>query len=95
MPKGSIGNINGYTEKYAVNFMADRIKTLPKNASVFFIGRYHFDINLLKECFVLEYDNKDNVNRVRLASRPDLDMKFYNAHKSKGLQADYEAFYSD
>ncbi len=84
-----IGHINGYTEKYAINFMADRIKTLPKNASVFFIGRYHFDINLLKECFVLEYDNKDNVNRVRFASRPDLDMKFYTAHKSKGLQADY------
>lgn len=84
-----IGHINGYTEKNAMHFMAERVRDLPQNSTVFFFGRYQFDIDLLKDEFNLEYDNRNGVNRVKLNSREDLKMSFYTVHKSKGLQADY------
>ena len=84
-----IGHINGYTEKNAIHFMAERVRNLPQNSTVFFLGRYQFDIDLLKDEFNLEYDNRSGVNRVKLNGREDLKMSFYTVHKSKGLQADY------
>lgn len=84
-----IANIHGYTEHNAISFMTEKVKTLPENSTVFFLGRYQFDIDMLKQSFTLKYDNVNNVNRVILPSRPDLNMYFYTVHKSKGLQADY------
>lgn len=84
-----IGQINGYTEKNAMHFMAERVRNLPQNSTVFFLGRYQFDIDLLKDDFTLEYDNRNGVNKVKLSGRSDLKMSFYTVHKSKGLQADY------
>lgn len=84
-----IGHINGYTEKNAMHFMAERVRNLPRNSTVYFLGRYQFDIDLLKEDFTLEYDNRSGVNKVKLNGRTDLNMSFYTVHKSKGLQADY------
>lgn len=86
-----IGNIQGYTEATALRFMIEKINDLPKGASVFLIGRYGFDIDKLKNMdqVSLKYDNRSNVTKVYIKSRPDLDISFYTAHKSKGLQADY------
>lgn len=87
----SLSEVNGYTEKYAVEFMAQKIEDFPKNSSVFFIGRYSADSNMLKESglFDLQYNNQSGFVDVHYGKRPDLKMSFTTAHKSKGLQADY------
>lgn len=86
-----LGHIHGYTDDAAMRFMADKLESLPKRSTVFFIGRYQFDIDLLRKCtrFSFKYDNNKQVNRVYLENRNDLEISFYTAHKSKGLQADY------
>ena len=86
-----LGEINGYTDKYAINFMLKRLDNLPKNSTVFFIGRYTFDFNLLKDngLFTWNYHNINKTITVIYKKRPDLKMSFITAHKSKGLQADY------
>ena len=45
----SLGEISGYTEKYAVEFMSAKVEELPKGAMVYFIGRYAFDVDMLKD----------------------------------------------
>ena len=86
-----IGHISGYTEALAMRFMIEKLESLPRNATVYFIGRYQFDIDLLRKCdqVTLRYDNVNQVNRVILNNRKDLEMAYYTAHRSKGLQADY------
>lgn len=71
--------------------MANKFDELPKHASVFLLGRYAFDIDKVKETvgISVRYDNKNDVTRVYYESRPDLNILFYTAHRSKGLQADY------
>ena len=87
----SLGEINGYTEKYAVDFMSSKIDDLPQNSTVYFIGRYSFDVNLLKGSgmFECQYNNVSEFIDVKYSKRKDLKMCFTTAHKSKGLQADY------
>ena len=86
-----LGNIEGETEKDAAAFMLSKVNELPKDSSVYFIGRYKFDVDFLGNdtCLKKEYDNEKKVIVVRMKGREDLDMEFYTAHKSKGLQADY------
>ncbi len=87
----AMGEIKAYTEELAIKFMLSRLRELPQNNTVFFIGRYSFDNRMLSNCPELEfkYDNATQVARVILPDRKDLDMHFLTAHKSKGLQADY------
>lgn len=87
----SLGEISGYDEKYAVEFMAAKIADLPKSATVYFIGRYSFDVDMLNESglFDCQYNNVSDFIDVKYRKRPDLKMVFLTAHKSKGLQADY------
>ncbi len=87
----SMGEISGYNEKYAVEFMSAKVEDLPKNATVYFIGRYSFDVDMLKESslFDCQYNNISGFVDVKYRKRPDLQMIFLTAHKSKGLQADY------
>lgn len=87
----ALGKIEGYTEKYAVQFMREKIIDLPKDSSVYFLGRYKFDVDIFKNDtrFKVWYDNSRQTMAVRLEGREDLKMEFYTAHKSKGLQADY------
>ena len=87
----ALGEINGYTELNALQFMKEKLEQLPRNSNVFFLGRYNFDVEVLKKdnSFNLQFDNVRQVQRVSLKSRPDLVMTFYTAHRSKGLQADY------
>ncbi|MBR6617567.1 MAG: UvrD-helicase domain-containing protein [Oscillospiraceae bacterium] len=86
-----LGEISGYTEKYAVEFMTKKLDDLPKESSVFFIGRYAFDAKLLSESDMLScrYNNTNGIVEVTYRNRLDLKMSFITAHKSKGLQADY------
>jgi len=87
----SLGEVKGYTEKYAIQFMVERLDDLPNSASVYFIGRYSFDINILKENsnFKFSYDNVNSETIVTYYRRPDLKMRYMTAHRSKGLQAEY------
>ena len=86
-----LGEIYGYTETKAIEFMVQKLEDLPKGSSVFFIGRYSFDVELLKNNAQLDchFDNSSNVIDVKYNKRPDLQMSFLTAHKAKGLQADY------
>lgn len=86
-----LGEISGYTDKYAIRFMVEKLDELPHNSSVFFIGRYSFDVKLLEESGLLDcrYDNVNGLVGVKYYKRTDLRMQFITAHKSKGLQADY------
>ena len=86
-----LGEINAYTDKYAIQFMVEKLDDLPQKSSVFFIGRYSFDADLLRDNDLLScrYDNVRKQVEVRYRNRPDLQMYFATAHKSKGLQADY------
>ena len=87
----SMGVISGYTENAAIQFMVERLNDLPQNATVFFLGRYSFDADLLKENsnLSIRYDNASKDTIVTYYKRRDLNMKFMTAHRSKGLQADY------
>lgn len=86
-----LGEISGYADKYAIEFMLKKLNDIPKGSSVFFIGRYLFDAKLLNDSglFSCQYNNSSGFIDVKTKSRPDLNMRFLTAHKSKGLQADY------
>lgn len=86
-----LGVIKGYNDKCAVSFLTDKLNELPQNSSVFFIGRYTFDIKMLKtdDRFSIRYNNRDRMVDVKYNKRQDLKMRFITAHRSKGLQADY------
>ena len=86
-----IGEIEGYNEQLAVKFMIDRMKDLPINSSVFLIGRYQFDIEPVQNNsnFKVNYDRGAKSIKVILSDRSDLQISFYSAHRSKGLQSDY------
>ena len=86
-----LGEISGYTDKFAIEFMSKKLNDIPKGSSVFFIGRYSFDAKLLNDSglFSCQYNNTSGFVDVKAKSRPDLNMVFLTAHKAKGLQADY------
>lgn len=86
-----LGEISGYNDRYAIEFMVEKLNDLPKGSSVFFIGRYSFDEKLLSDSgrLDLRYNNVEKTNEIIYGKRPDLKMSFVTAHKSKGLQADY------
>lgn len=87
----ALGEISGYTDKFAIKFMAKKLEDLPRDSSVFFIGRYSFDAKLLSDSGLFEcrYNNVSGFVEVKYHKRTDLKMNFITAHKSKGLQADY------
>lgn len=87
----AMGEIKGYNEELAIKFMLNRLRELPNNSTVFFLGRYTFDSRLLSDCKDLEcrYDQATQEAIVVFPERKDLKMQFLTAHKSKGLQADY------
>lgn len=86
-----LGEISGYKDKFAVEFMSKRLNDIPKGSSVFFIGRYLFDAKILSDSglFSCQYNNTSGFVDVKSKVRPDLNIAFMTAHKSKGLQADY------
>lgn len=86
-----LGEISGYTDKYAIKFMSKKLYDLPKGSMVYFIGRYSFDNNILSDSglFSCKYNNVTGFIDVKSKMRPDLNIIFLTAHKAKGLQADY------
>lgn len=85
-----LGMIQAYNDKYLVEFMANKMLQLERNSTVFLIGRYTFDKDMLKDSvFSLKYDNFSGKYVVYYSKRPDLKIEFLTAHKSKGLQADH------
>lgn len=87
----SMEKITGYTDVYAVEFLAERLKELPQKSSILFLGRYRFDIKILDGQYQFSYRYNTILGRteVTFAKRPDLQIFFMTAHSAKGLQADY------
>lgn len=81
--------INGPSERTDLNALFFFFLSLPRNARIFLIGRYNFDIKRILHCEFLEFKNNTCELKISMPKRPDLDIRFYSAHKSKGLQADY------
>ena len=65
-----------------VKEIADQI---PDDKEILLLGRYGFDINVLKNTELAVHDSKDSVF-VKYGSR---QMNFMTVHKSKGLECDY------
>lgn len=87
----AVSKIEGYKASSAIQFMTDRLMYLPKNSTVYLIGRYTFDVKLLETepRLSIKFDTSTQTQKVYLQRRPDLTITFYTAHRSKGLQADY------
>lgn len=81
--------INGPSERTDLNALFFFFLSLPRNAKIFLIGRYNFDIKRILHCEFLEFKISTSELKISMPKRPDLDIRFYSAHKSKGLQADY------
>lgn len=84
-----IVEINGPSERTDLNSLRFFFLNLPRNTRVFLLGRYNFDIKKISHCEFLNFDYETNEPRILMPERPDLNIKFCSAHKSKGLQADY------
>jgi len=86
-----VGELNAGYEKGLPQMLAEKLLGLPENSSVFLLGRYNFDIKLFKQHsdFATKYDRVAGNDKVCFKKRPDLDIVFLTAHRSKGLQADY------
>lgn len=87
----SLDEITAYNEQCAVDFLKKRLDDLPRNSSILFLGRYRFDIQLIKDESDMEYhyNNATGDVEVRYSKRTDLKIVFKTAHGSKGLQSDY------
>jgi DNA helicase IV len=86
----ALSEVNGYKIQYSLDFLCHKLKELPRNSSVFFIGRYRHDHKLIEnEELSYQYNNQASKIEVFMKSRRDLKMEFITAHASKGLQADY------
>ena len=83
--------IYGFNEMRAVRKMEESLEKLPINSSVFLLGRYSFDVDILKSSykFKMRYNRVTGLIDVVYYPRQDLKIQFLTAHKSKGLQADY------
>ena len=83
--------INGYTESKSIEFLEEKLKQFDKDSIVYFLGRYSFDIDILKDNsnFSMKYNVQENSTDIIYYRRKDLKIKFLTIHKSKGLQADY------
>lgn len=73
---------------YNINELEKILKSLPNYSSVFLLGRYNNDKDILKsnENFLYNYGE---IIEVIYSKRIDLEIKYLTIHKSKGLQADY------
>ena len=65
-----------------VKILADQI---PEDKEILLLGRYSFDVNVLKNTDLTLHDSKDDVY-VTYGSRR---MRFMTVHQSKGLESDY------
>jgi len=87
----ALAEVSGYNENIAVTNLTKRLDDLPTNSTVFFLGRYNYDIKILdhNKDFNYYYDNASKIVRVVYAKKRNLKISYLTAHTSKGLQADY------
>ena len=81
--------INGPSERTDLNALYYFLLSLPIHAKIFLIGRYNFDIRKISHCEYLTVEAYEDKFQIIMRERPDLEISFLSAHKSKGLQADY------
>ena len=83
--------INGYTDNKSIEFLEEKLRQFDKDSTVYLLGRYSFDIDILKKNsnFTMKYNVQENSTDITYIKRRDLKIKFLTIHKSKGLQADY------
>ncbi len=84
-----IVEINGPSERTDLNALYYFLLNLPERAKIFLIGRYNFDIRKISHCEYLTFTKHEDKLQIIMRERPDLEISFLSAHKSKGLQADY------
>lgn len=84
-----IVEINGPSERTDLNALYYFLLNLPERAKIFLIGRYNFDIRKISHCEYLVFTKLGDKLQIIMRERPDLEISFLSAHKSKGLQADY------
>lgn len=73
---------------YSMSELESALKSLPNYSSVFLLGRYNSDKDILKSSENFSY-NYGEILEVIYFKRIDLEIKYLTIHKSKGLQADY------
>ena len=84
-----IVEINGPSERTNLNALYYFLLNLPEHVKIFLIGRYNFDIRKISHCEYLTFTKHEDKLQIIMRERPDLEISFLSAHKSKGLQADY------
>jgi superfamily I DNA/RNA helicase len=86
----AVMEILGDSVRQDLNFVSAKFNDLPENATVFLIGRFKHDIRNVLACKNLKVTKlSDEEYEIFYAARPDINIRFITAHKSKGLQADY------
>ncbi len=87
----ALASISGYNVQHAVAFLAQRLDSLPQGSSVLLLGRYRFDLDILRDhnLFSCQYRVFENRTDIDYEARRDLKISFMTIHSSKGLQADY------
>ncbi len=86
-----LGQISAYNDEYLADFTSSRLRDLPPKSTVFFLGRYSFDIGYFRKNpdYRTKFDKEFGFVQVEFLPRRDLQIYFLTAHRSKGLQADY------
>lgn len=75
-------------EIISLDVLEEKLKSLPYFSTVFILGRYNSDKELLKKSNEFDYEYKE-ILEIIYSKRIDLTIKYLTIHKSKGLQADY------
>ena len=75
----------GESERLDLEVLTHYFESLPKNSSILLLGRFQIDRLRLLHCtqFKLTSDS------IEFQTRPDLKIRFFTVHQSKGLEADY------
>ncbi len=86
-----VAEVCAYKSIYTISFLEEKLNYFTKNSSVLFLGRYNFDIDLLRENenFSYFYDKISEKQKIVYKKRKDLNIEFMTIHSSKGLEADY------
>ena len=77
--------ISGDSERLDLEVMTHYFESLPRDSSILLLGRFQIDQFRLIHCskFNLTPDG------IKFYPRPDLKIRFFTVHQSKGLEADY------
>lgn len=66
-------------------FIKSTLVNLPENSKIIFLGRYNDDLNDYLDDELVEKKS----SHISYNLRPDLKIRFYSVHSSKGLEADF------